>query len=112
LGHGSNRHRILHAAGSSILCRHDHSGRWEPNYSNVFGNIGSAAISDLYYPSDRSGAGFAFGEGFFDTAKNSATAVFREYWPDISRKFFHRDPTHGLDAEARAADKEALQKQK
>ena len=112
LGYGSNRHRILHAAGSSILCKHDHSGKWEPNYSNVLGNIGSAAISDLYYPEDRSGVGFAFEEGFIDTAQNSATAIFREFWPDISRKLFHRDPTHGLDAEARAADREARKKQK
>ncbi len=105
LGYGSYRHRILHAASSSILCRHDNSGKWEPNYSKVLGNIGSAAISDLYYPSDRSGIGFAFGEGFIDTAENGATAIFREFWPDISRKFFHRDPTHGLDAQIRAANK-------
>jgi len=48
------------------------------------------------------------------TAEGGAGSIFQEFWPDISRKFLHKDPTHGLDAEARAADKaakEAKQKQ-
>jgi len=32
------------------------------------------------------------------TTEGAAGAVFDEFWPDISRKFLHRDPTHGLDA--------------
>jgi hypothetical protein len=33
-----------------------------------------------------------------------------EFWPDISRKLFHKDPTNGLDAKAQAED--AARKQK
>jgi hypothetical protein len=36
--------------------------------------------------------------------------IFQEFWPDISRKVLHRDPTHGLDAQLRtehAAEKQA-----
>jgi hypothetical protein len=37
------------------------------------------------------------------TAEGGFGSIFQEFWPDISRKLFHKDPTHGLDAEARAA---------
>jgi hypothetical protein len=104
-GHGSTGRRLLYAASTSFICKHDKTGKWEPNYSNVLGNIASGAISNLYYPSNDSGYGQAIGNGFTVTAEGALGAVFQEFWPDISRKFLHRDPTNGLDAEARAADK-------
>ena len=42
-------------------------------------------------------------------------SMFDEFWPDISRKFLHKDPTHGLDAQVRAnaaAQKQAQQNAK
>jgi hypothetical protein len=39
------------------------------------------------------------------TAEGGVASIFQEFWPDVSRKLFHKDPTHGLDALARAADK-------
>lgn len=104
-GHGSTGHRLLYAAATSFICKHDHTGKWEPNYSNVGGNIISGAISNLYYPGNDSGWGQAIGNGFTVTAEGAVGSVLQEFWPDISRKFFHKDPTNGLDAEARAADK-------
>jgi hypothetical protein len=71
----------------------------------VGGNIISGAISNLYYPSGNSGIGQTFTNGLVVTAEGGAGSVFQEFWPDISRKFLHKDPTHGLDAQARAADK-------
>ena len=105
LGHGSTGRRLLYAASTSFICKHDKTGKWEPNYSNVIGNIASGAISNLYYPSNDSSYGQAIGNGFTVTAEGAVGAVFQEFWPDISRKFLHRDPTHGLDAEARVADR-------
>ena len=35
------------------------------------------------------------------TAEGAIGGVFQEFWPDISRKLFHRDPTHGLDQQLR-----------
>jgi hypothetical protein len=32
-----------------VICKGD-SGHWQPNFSNVLGNFGSAEISTLYYP--------------------------------------------------------------
>jgi hypothetical protein len=48
-GHGSVLHRALYAISTVVICKGD-NGRWQPNYSNVLGNIGSGAISSLYYP--------------------------------------------------------------
>lgn len=103
LGYGTTRHRLLYALATSVICKHDNTGKWEPNYSNVIGNIGAGAISNLYYPSDNSGAGQAITNGLTVTAEGTLGALLQEFWPDISRHFFHKDPTHGLDAEARAA---------
>lgn len=105
LGHGTIRHRLLYAAASSFICKHDKTGKWEPNYSNVLGNIASGGLSNLYYPSEDSGVGLAISNGFIVTAEGGFGSIFQEFWPDIARKFLHKDPTHGLDAEARAADK-------
>jgi hypothetical protein len=104
LGHGSTTHRLLYALATNVICKHDNTGKWEPNYSNVGGNIISGAISNLYYPSSGSGVGQTFTNGMIVTAEGGIGSVFQEFWPDVSRKLLHRDPTHGLDAQARAAD--------
>jgi hypothetical protein len=104
LGHGTFTHRFLYAVATSVICKHDNSGRWEPNYSNVAGNIISGAISNLYYPPSNTGVGLTISNGLIVTGEGTAGGVFQEFWPDISRKVLHRDPTHGLDAQARAQD--------
>ncbi|WP_420237812.1 carboxypeptidase regulatory-like domain-containing protein [Telmatobacter bradus] len=107
LGHGTVIHRAAYAIGTSFVCKGD-NGHWQPNISNVAGNITAGAISNLYYPSsDNSGVGQAFSDGMLVTAEGGLGAVFQEFWPDVSRKFLHRDPTHGLDAQAEAEDKAA-----
>ncbi len=115
LGHGSGMHRLLYAISTSYICKHDNTHKWEPNYSNVGGNIIAGAISNLYYPSQGSGWGQTISNGFVVTTEGTFGGVLQEFWPDISRKFFHKDPTNGLDAQARAADlaaKKAKQKSK
>lgn len=104
LGHGSTTHRLLYAAGTTVMCKGDKTRRWQPNYSNVGGNIIAGAISNLYYPSQNSGAGQTISNGMIVTAEGTLGGIFQEFWPDISRKLFHKDPTHGLDDQARAAD--------
>jgi len=105
LGHGAVGHRILYALASNVMCRHDNTHKWEANYSNVGGNILSGAISNLYYPSGDSGVELMFTNGLVVTAEGGMGSLFQEFWPDFARKFLHQDPTHGLDAQARAADK-------
>lgn len=115
LGHGTTTHRLLYAAMTTVMCKHDNSARWEPNYSNVGGNIIAGAISNYYYPSQQSGWGQTIESGMIVTLEGTGGGIFNEFWPDISRKLFHKDPTHGLDAQARArdaADKAARKKDK
>jgi len=104
LGHGSAGHRLLYAVTTSFICKHDNTGKWEPNYSNIGGNIISGAISNLYYPDAKSGVAQTFEAGMTVTLEGTFGATLQEFWPDIARKLFHKDPTHGLDAQNRAAD--------
>jgi len=105
LGHGTVTHRLLYAMASTVICKHDTTHKWEPNYSNVAGNLASGAISNLYYPDSDSGAGRTVTNGIVVSLTGGVGSVFQEFWPDISRKFLHKDPTHGLDAQAAAQQK-------
>jgi hypothetical protein len=107
MGHGSFTHRLLYSLATNVVCKHDNTGKWEPSYSNVGGNIIAGAISNLYYPASGSGVGQTFSNGFLVTAEGGIGSVFQEFWPDVSRKILHRDPTHGLDAQVRASEKAA-----
>jgi len=100
MGHGSTTHRLLYATAAAFMCKHDNTGRWEPNYSNVMGNIAAGALSNLYYPGNNTGVGLTISNGLIVTAEGAVGAIFQEFWPDISRKLFHKDPTHGRDAQA------------
>ena len=105
LGHGTCGRRFLNPLEAAVVSRHDNTGKREPNYSNVFGNLIGGAISNFYYPAgDRNEAGHTFRVGLMVTVEGALGSELQEFWPDISRKFFHKDPTHGLDAQARAAD--------
>jgi hypothetical protein len=112
MGHGSTSHRLFYAVAASFICKHDNTGKWEPNYSNVLGNIASGGISNLYYPSGTSGVSQTFTNGFVVTAEGGFGSIFQEFWPDVSRKLLHKDPTRGLDAQNRAADDAAKQAKK
>jgi len=48
-GKGSIPSRALHAISSLVIARGD-NGQLEPNFSAVGGDLGAAAISNLYYP--------------------------------------------------------------
>jgi hypothetical protein len=78
-GTGSIRSRALHAIASVIICRGD-KGRWQPNYSNVLGNLAAAGISNLYYPaSDREGAELTIRNSLIGTGAGAVGALFQEF---------------------------------
>jgi len=109
LGHGTYTHRLFYSIATNFVCPHDNTHKWEPNYSNVLGNIVAGAISNLYYPSGNSGFGLTITNGLIDTGEGTFGTVFEEFWPDLSRRYLHKDPTQGRDAEARALDVEEKQ---
>ncbi len=78
-GTGSVTSRALYAISTVVICRGD-NGRWEPNYSNVAGNLISAGISNLYYPaSNRHGAGETIDNALINTAEGAASALLQEF---------------------------------
>jgi len=104
MGHGSKTKRLFYALGTTFLCKHDKTGRWEPNYSNFGGNIAAGAISNLYYPKDDGGIALTITNGMIVSAEGAFASVLNEFWPDMSRKLLHKDPTNGLDDRMKAAD--------
>jgi hypothetical protein len=58
-GTGTFGSRFRHAMSSPFVARGD-NGKWQPNYSTVFGDLASSALSNLYYPSANRGAGVVF----------------------------------------------------
>jgi hypothetical protein len=98
LGYGTTKHRILYALATNVICKHDNTGKWEPNYSNVMGNLASGAISNAYIPDNERGLGGTFSGFAVVMAEGGVGSIFQEFWPDIARHFLHRDPTNGQDA--------------
>jgi hypothetical protein len=111
LGHGSGTRRLYYAISRAFICKHDNTGKWEPNYSNIGGNLAAGALSNLYYPDSKSALDQMFEAGLTVTVTGTIGSAVQEFWPDIARKIFHKDPTNGMDAQARAAD-EAKKKAK
>jgi Carboxypeptidase regulatory-like domain len=78
-GTGSIRSRALHAIASVVICKGD-NGRWQPNYSNVLGNLAAAGISNVYYPaSDREGAELTIRNSLIGTAGGAVGNLFQEF---------------------------------
>ena len=77
-GTGTKKSRLLHALAGPFVCRGD-SGRTEPNYSTIGGDVISAGFSDLYYPrNDRTGMIFAENV-MISTIERTASTVTQEF---------------------------------
>jgi hypothetical protein len=100
LGVGPARHRILYSLSTSFIAKNDYNGKWGPNYGNLLGNLAAGGISNFYYPAGNSGVRITFTTFAIQIAEGAGGAMFDEFWPDLSRKMFHKDPSHGLDAQA------------
>ena len=88
MGTGSFRKRFLYAIGTTVYCKGD-NGKWQPNYSNVLGNIAAGGISNLYYPAADRGFSLTIEQGLLVSAEGAFGALLIEFSPDISRHFHH-----------------------
>lgn len=78
-GKGRKRSRILYALANSVICKGD-NGHWQPNYSNIGGNLAAGGISNLYYPaSDRNGVGTVFSNAFIRIGETAIANIFQEF---------------------------------
>jgi len=90
-GSGSKRSRILYALANAVVCKGD-NGHWQPNYSNILGNLAAGGISNLYYPaSDRNGARLTFETGFIGIGTTAAVNLLQEF---VIRKVTSNVPNH------------------
>ena len=102
MGRGTLGHRIFYSLATNFIAKNDNNGRWGPNYGNVLGNMAAGAISNLYYPNNNAGFRLTMTTGMIQIAEGAAGSIFNEFWPDVSRRLLHKDPTHGLDAQTAA----------
>jgi hypothetical protein len=77
-GTGTNKSRVLHAISSPFICRGD-NGRLQPNYSSVGGDLGSSALSYLYYPPSNRGTGLVLGNFAITTSERMLSSLLQEF---------------------------------
>ncbi len=78
-GTGSITSRALYAISTVVICKGD-NGHWEPNYSNVLGNLASASISNLYYPpANRNGVHLTINNWLIGDASGAISSLFQEF---------------------------------
>jgi hypothetical protein len=91
-GTGSIHSRALYAIAAVFICKGD-NGHWQPNYSNVLGNLASASISNLYYPStDRHGVGLTVDNWLAGNAADAVATLFQEFLVKKISLGIHRQP--------------------
>ena len=83
LGKGPAMHRLLYALSTNVRAKHDGTGKWEPNYSNLVGNLISGGISNIYLPANERGVGSTFEGAFLVTAEGGVGSMLEEFWPDF-----------------------------
>jgi hypothetical protein len=84
-GIGSASSRLGYSVGQ-IFLTHSDSGRTQFNYSEIAGNSAAVAISNAYYPDNRSVSNSAIKLGM-QLGVDMASNVLKEFWPDITRRF-------------------------
>jgi len=77
-GKGSIRSRALYAMAAIAICKGD-NGKWQPNYSNVLGNLASAGISNIYYPAGNRGGGLVVENWLIGTGSGAIGNLFQEF---------------------------------
>jgi hypothetical protein len=84
-GTGTKLSRFRYAVGQ-IFWTHADSGKMEANYSEIIGNSTAVAISNAYYPDNRTVSNAVSALGV-QIGVDMAANVLKEFWPDFERKF-------------------------
>jgi len=77
-GTGTDKSRALHALSSPFVCRGD-NGRRQFNYSSIGGDLGSAALSNLYYPPSNRSTGLVFENLALTTGERMLSSLVQEF---------------------------------
>ena len=78
-GKGSRMSRVGYALSRAVVRKAD-NGRWQPDYSRVFGSLASGALSNLYFPEeDRRSARLTFENAAFGLGGAAIGNLFQEF---------------------------------
>jgi len=86
---GSKWSRLGYSMGQ-IFWTHTDSDRTQFNYSEILGNSTAVAVSEAYYPDNRTAADAVQKLGL-QIGVDMASNVLKEFWPDVSRRFSKKD---------------------
>jgi hypothetical protein len=90
--HASKRHGVWARgvdAAVQALVPYKMNGSRTFAYSRLAGWFGSGLISEYWYPHGTNTAGDGLARGATMIASDVGNNEFREFWPDVKRKFFH-----------------------
>ena len=90
LGRGGFLKRTGYSLSRAVVTRSD-SGRPTFNASEIIGAGAAAGISNFYYPSPERTLGNTASKWGINVGVDAATFMFKEFWPDINRRFFHQE---------------------
>jgi hypothetical protein len=88
LGSGGFFKRTGYALSRAVITRTDAGGETF-NSSEVIGAGAAAGISNLYYPSQQRTLSNTLTRWGTNVGIDAGTFVFKEFWPDINKAFFH-----------------------
>jgi hypothetical protein len=91
MGKGGIWKRGVYAA-SRVFITPDYHGHNSFNFSELLGRGMAQGISVSYYPSHDRTLGALSAKFGYAVGRDALTAVFREFWPDISAHLLHRQP--------------------
>lgn len=87
-GTGTGWSRLAYAMGQ-IFWTHRDAGGTQFNYSEIAGNSIAVAISNAYYPDNRT-TGSAISKLGVQVGVDMCGNILKEFWPDLQRKFRRR----------------------
>ena len=88
-GEGSIKRRLFYSLAQEFVCRTDKGSR-SINWQNIFGAFTACSISNAYYPASDRGFGLTMSRSGIALLYGSAGGLADEFWPDVSRRLFHR----------------------
>ncbi len=91
-GTGSGPSRLLYAVGQLFWTRTDSGGHMF-NFSEIGGNAVSTAISQAYYPDNRSAADAVAKLGI-QVGVDAGSNIMKEFWPDLHRVLTRKHNAH------------------
>jgi hypothetical protein len=86
----SIRKRGLYAAREAFVSRNSTTGHLMPAYSRIAGVYAAGFVSDAWYPTPYSNVHSALYRGCTAIVSDIVWQEFKEFWPDVRRKIYHR----------------------